>query len=36
KKRKNRTAIARREKDVEKCQVNKTWRNIYVQAGILK
>ncbi|WP_420974839.1 DUF3983 domain-containing protein [Bacillus thuringiensis] len=29
-------AIARRAKDVEKFQVNKAWRNIFVQAGILK
>ncbi|EOP99253.1 hypothetical protein IGM_00289 [Bacillus cereus HuB4-4] len=36
KKRKIRKAIARRAKDVEKFQVNKAWRNIFVQAGILK
>ncbi|MFY0167316.1 DUF3983 domain-containing protein [Bacillus anthracis] len=31
-----RKAIARRAKDVEKYQVNKAWRNIFVQAGIFK
>lgn len=31
-----RKAIARRTKEVEKYQVNKAWRNIFVQAGILK
>ncbi|KAA6469344.1 MULTISPECIES: DUF3983 domain-containing protein [Bacillus cereus group] len=36
KKRKIRKAIARRGKDVEKFQVNKAWRNIFVKAGILK
>lgn len=36
KKRKIRKAIARRAKEVEKYQVNKAWRNIFVQAGILK
>ncbi|OWW08946.1 DUF3983 domain-containing protein [Bacillus sp. MB353a] len=36
KKRKIRKAIARRAKDVEKYQVNKVWRNIFVQVGILK
>jgi len=36
KKRKIRKAIARRAKDVEKFQVNKAWRNIFVQIGILK
>lgn len=36
KKRKIREAIARRTKEVEKYQVNKAWRNIFVQTGILK
>ncbi|EEL28668.1 hypothetical protein bcere0018_23040 [Bacillus cereus Rock1-15] len=36
KKRKIRKAIARRAKDVEKYQVYRAWRNIFVQAGILK
>ncbi|GAB6614087.1 MULTISPECIES: DUF3983 domain-containing protein [Bacillus] len=36
KKRKIRKAIARRAKDVDKYQVAKAWRNIFVQAGILK
>ncbi|KZD27453.1 hypothetical protein B4082_5399 [Bacillus cereus] len=36
KKRKVRKAINRRAKEVEKYQVNKAWRNIFVQAGILK
>ncbi|MHC2833809.1 DUF3983 domain-containing protein [Bacillus sp. F9_6S_D1_P_5] len=36
KKRKIRKAIARRKKEVEKYPVNKAWRNIFVQAGILK
>ncbi|HDR6300267.1 TPA: DUF3983 domain-containing protein [Bacillus cereus] len=36
KKRKVRKAIARRAKEVEKYQVNKAWRNIFVRAGILK
>ncbi|MGR5883068.1 DUF3983 domain-containing protein [Bacillus cereus] len=36
KKRKIRKAIARCAKDVEKYQVNRAWRNIFVQAGILK
>lgn len=36
KKRKIRKAITRRVKDVEKYQVNKAWRNIFVQAGIIK
>ncbi|PFE67376.1 DUF3983 domain-containing protein [Bacillus cereus] len=36
KKRKIRKAIARRTKEVEKYQVNKAWRNIFVQAVILK
>lgn len=36
KKRKIRKAINRRVKEVEKYQVNKAWRNIFVQAGILK
>ncbi|AXY11058.1 DUF3983 domain-containing protein [Bacillus thuringiensis LM1212] len=31
-----RKAIARRTKEVEKYQVNKAWRNIFVQAGIIK
>ncbi|MDC2863852.1 DUF3983 domain-containing protein [Bacillus sp. BP-3] len=36
KKRKIRKAIARRAKSFEKHQVNTAWRNIFVQAGILK
>ncbi|PGQ11980.1 DUF3983 domain-containing protein [Bacillus cereus] len=36
KKRKTRKAIARRAKSVEKYQVNKAWRNLFVQAGIIK
>ncbi|KPU55827.1 MULTISPECIES: DUF3983 domain-containing protein [Bacillus cereus group] len=36
KKRKTRKAIARRAKDVDKYQVNKAWRNIFVQAGVIK
>ncbi|MDA1500027.1 DUF3983 domain-containing protein [Bacillus cereus group sp. TH43LC] len=28
--------MARRTKEVEKYQVNKAWRNIFVQASILK
>lgn len=36
KKRKIRKAIARRTKEVKKYQVNKAWRNIFVQTGILK
>ncbi|OTW72645.1 DUF3983 domain-containing protein [Bacillus thuringiensis serovar roskildiensis] len=36
KKRKMRKAITRRAKDIEKYQVNKAWRNIFVQAGIIK
>ncbi|MFB2548989.1 DUF3983 domain-containing protein [Bacillus sp. OTC-L18] len=36
KKRKIRKSIARRTKEVEKHQVNKAWRNIFVQAGIIK
>ncbi|MBJ7998077.1 DUF3983 domain-containing protein [Bacillus mycoides] len=36
KKRKTRKAIARRKKAVEKHQVNNAWKNIFVQAGILK
>ncbi|MDA2782282.1 DUF3983 domain-containing protein [Bacillus cereus group sp. Bc002] len=36
KKRKIRKAIARRAKSVEKYQVEKAWRNIFVQAGIVK
>ncbi|KOS25224.1 hypothetical protein ADK18_19795 [Bacillus anthracis] len=36
KKRKIRKAIARRAKEVEKHQVNKAWRNIFVQNGNLK
>ena len=35
KKRKVRKAIARRAKEVEKFQVNKAWRNIFVRAGIV-
>ncbi|QWH10336.1 DUF3983 domain-containing protein [Bacillus mycoides] len=36
KKRKIRKAIARRAKEVEKHQVDNAWRNIFVQAGIIK
>lgn len=36
KKKKVRKAIARRATAVEKHQVNKAWRNIFVQAGIIK
>ncbi|KXY22427.1 DUF3983 domain-containing protein [Bacillus sp. FSL K6-0067] len=36
KKRKIRKAIARRGKLIEKDRVNNAWRNIFVQAGILK
>ncbi|MCU5027639.1 DUF3983 domain-containing protein [Bacillus wiedmannii] len=36
KKRKTRKAIARRAKTFEKYRVEKAWRNIFVQAGILK
>ncbi|MDZ5609600.1 DUF3983 domain-containing protein [Bacillus pseudomycoides] len=36
KKRKIKKAITRRSKEVDKFQVNKAWRNIFVQAGILK
>ncbi|HDR7791234.1 DUF3983 domain-containing protein [Bacillus cereus group sp. Bc252] len=36
KKRKIRKAIARRTKSVEKYRVEKAWRNIFVQAGIVK
>lgn len=36
KKRKTRKAIARRAKAVEKHQVNKAWKSIFVQAGIIK
>ncbi|KOS30600.1 hypothetical protein ADK18_02300 [Bacillus anthracis] len=36
KKRKVRKAIARRAKAVEKYQVDKAWRNIFVRAGFLK
>ncbi|MBE5106463.1 DUF3983 domain-containing protein [Bacillus thuringiensis] len=36
KKRKVRKAIARRAKAVDKYQVDKSWRNIFVQAGIIK
>ncbi|WP_410973995.1 DUF3983 domain-containing protein [Bacillus pacificus] len=36
KKKKLKKAISRRTKEVEKHQVNKAWRNIFVQAGILK
>ncbi|PHA39328.1 DUF3983 domain-containing protein [Bacillus wiedmannii] len=36
KKRKVRKVITRRAKEVEKYQVNKAWRNIFVQYGILK
>ncbi|EEK53012.1 DUF3983 domain-containing protein [Bacillus cereus group sp. MYBK163-2] len=33
---KKRKAIDRRTKSVEKYRVEKAWRNIFVQAGILK
>ncbi len=36
KKKKIRKAIARRAITVDKYQVNKAWRNIFVQAGIIK
>ncbi|EJQ50143.1 hypothetical protein IEI_02977 [Bacillus wiedmannii] len=36
KKRKTRKAIARRTKAVDKYRFEKAWRNIFVQAGILK
>lgn len=36
KKRKIKKAIARRAKAIDKHQVNNAWRNIFVQAGILK
>ncbi|MGH0950011.1 DUF3983 domain-containing protein [Bacillus mycoides] len=36
KKKKTRKAIARRAKSFEKYRVNNAWRNIFVQAGILK
>ncbi|SHM83896.1 Protein of unknown function [Bacillus sp. bc15] len=36
KKRKVRKAIARRAKSFEKYRVETAWRNIFVQAGILK
>ncbi|PFP88687.1 DUF3983 domain-containing protein [Bacillus cereus] len=36
KKRKIRKAIARRAKAVDKYRVENAWRNIFVQAGILK
>ncbi|PGA86544.1 DUF3983 domain-containing protein [Bacillus toyonensis] len=36
KKRKTRKVIARCTKAVDKCRVEKAWRNIFVQAGILK
>ncbi|EMY5507921.1 DUF3983 domain-containing protein [Bacillus wiedmannii] len=36
KKRKTRKAIACRTKAVNKYRVEKAWRNIFVQAGILK
>ncbi|WJE54309.1 DUF3983 domain-containing protein [Bacillus cereus] len=36
KKRKIKKAIARRAKSVDKHQVDSAWRNIFVQAGILK
>ncbi|MDZ4519052.1 MULTISPECIES: DUF3983 domain-containing protein [Bacillus cereus group] len=36
KKRKIKKAIARRGKSVEKYRVETAWRNIFVQAGILK
>ncbi|WP_242300475.1 MULTISPECIES: DUF3983 domain-containing protein [unclassified Bacillus cereus group] len=36
KKRKMKKSIARRGKSVEKYRVETAWRNIFVQAGILK
>ncbi|SDY43368.1 DUF3983 domain-containing protein [Bacillus sp. 166amftsu] len=36
KKRKMRKAIARRAKSVDKYRLENAWRNIFVQAGILK
>ncbi|KAA0753329.1 DUF3983 domain-containing protein [Bacillus sp. AY1-10] len=36
KKKKLKKRLARRAKDVKKYQVNRAWRNIFVQAGILK
>ncbi|MDZ4601186.1 DUF3983 domain-containing protein [Bacillus sp. PIC28] len=36
KKRKTRKSIARRTKAVDKYRGEKAWRNIFVQAGILK
>ncbi|KAA1803998.1 hypothetical protein FXB61_005096 [Bacillus cereus] len=36
KKRKIRKAIARRTKEMEKYQVYRAWRNIFVRSGILK
>ncbi|WP_000734264.1 DUF3983 domain-containing protein [Bacillus cereus] len=36
KKRKMKKAIARRGKSIEKYRVETAWRNIFVQAGILK
>ncbi|WP_193654077.1 DUF3983 domain-containing protein [Bacillus mycoides] len=36
KKKKIRKDIARRAISVDKYQVNKAWRNIFVQAGIIK
>lgn len=36
KKRKMKKAIARRGKSVEKYRIETAWRNIFVQAGILK
>ncbi|HEK9103624.1 TPA: DUF3983 domain-containing protein [Bacillus pseudomycoides] len=36
KKRKMRKAIARRTKAVDKYRIENAWRNIFIQAGILK
>ncbi|BCC08470.1 TPA: DUF3983 domain-containing protein [Bacillus cereus] len=36
KKKKLKKRLARRAKAVDKSRVNKAWRNIFVQAGILK
>ncbi|HDR7791269.1 DUF3983 domain-containing protein [Bacillus cereus] len=36
KKKKLKKRLARRAKEVDKYQVNNAWRNIFVQAGIIK
>ncbi|QTR81166.1 DUF3983 domain-containing protein (plasmid) [Bacillus cytotoxicus] len=36
KKKKLKKRLAKRAKEVDKYQTNKAWRNIFVQAGILK